>query len=447
MDVHTRFLMVNRQDDPYRDTDRRALRAISKAQSPPSAPVADGVGCVQVPDGVTTCRQVEQSALVQNLLQTRKNKRAVAAAATRAFDAMQKGDTIRSIPGNLKLGKNALTMKELGLEGWLGVEFYELGPDSGPFPCASGEPEHPIFLGLNLRTVADGYSPADKKVYVFGRGLTAALAAYDAHISRLQSQWAKATNEEQKQEINAEMIAIRTAKENKRRRFYQSAARFLSGVFDYITLSDLSANAIKKQPDTSKKVKRDFGTVAIEDFRRFVCAAAAAITPAMRAQCVAKLVEDNSTKTLQCCKFGSPCVRGSKTVICVFGCRHQDGQAASQDRDGGAGRNQACYAYTIPSDSVFWYMYDQIKTNHVHALEVLENVEANIMAHDEELLKKLRQYDKKCPKHKCKVAKAKAILGKVLAHQYEEALTKRCFHIFMKRPAPGGSGGFSGCGT
>ena len=123
MDVHTSFLIINRHDGPYNDIDRRSLRASFKAPSPPSAPVADGVGCLQVPGGVVSFRQFELSNHMQELLNGTNNKRAVAAAATRPFVALQKGHTLRSIGHEQKLGKHAKTMNELGLEGWLGVEF------------------------------------------------------------------------------------------------------------------------------------------------------------------------------------------------------------------------------------------------------------------------------------------------------------------------------------
>lgn len=156
----------------------------------------------------------------------------------------------------MRLGKNQKTMKQLGLEGWLGVEFYDLGPEACNFAFSCASHKMPVFLDLNMRTVADGYSPGDKRVYVFGRGFTASLVALDKQIARLQSQHDLATNADEKARVKEKMAQLSLTKKQKRRRFYTSAAQFLVGVFDFVAVSDLSAAALKKQPNIAKRLAR-----------------------------------------------------------------------------------------------------------------------------------------------------------------------------------------------
>jgi hypothetical protein len=390
LDVHLAFGIINRKDNPYEDVNRAELRKASKPRIV-ETPTAENKSAVPTPTAATPSpptftrqsysnfRKFTNSDQVQSKLQgieqefvnrvgenekdlkwqKSKKIRRIATAATRFFNnAYTKKDDnfLRTIPSDMKLGKNEKTMEQMGLKDFLGVEFYTL-QSSKPTKfniCNQEDHKWPAFLDLNIRSVADAYSPQDNRVYVFGRGLAAELAVYNKRISVLQGKLGKEENQHCKTTLEKEMEQLATARTHKRRRFYQSAAQFLANVFGYIALSDLSASALKKQPNIGTKTKRDLGTVAIEEFRKLVLAASAALTPRNRAACNYYCNEDNSTKTLQCCKLGAPLVRWAKTVVCPFGCKDHQGKPAAQERDGASGRNQAAGCYNTPPSKVLY---------------------------------------------------------------------------------------------
>lgn len=184
-------------------------------------------------------------------------------------------------------------------------------------------------------------------------------------------------------------------------------------------------------------------------------AACAALTPENRAKCVPKHCEDNSTKTLQCCCLGSPCVGGAKTVLCVFGCSDPQGALASQDRDGGAGRNQAAFLYKKPPDIVMFWLYDDIINNKSGIergpLELLASLEQKIsieLSNNSDPCSNRELFDKTDTTHQRKVAFSQQKVNQALFAWYKACMYSKCMqHFFSKRPAPGESGGFSGYGT
>jgi hypothetical protein len=371
LDVHVTFEVVGGEQLSVK---RRELR--QQLETKPgltvSAPAMSGE--------VTTFRALVCSDDVQEQLQNCKQNtekmRQLKARLKRHFEASLENDRLKSIPTDLKFGRSQRTLKDMGLDGWDGVEYYDLNQ-----PVSKLRREghmYPGFGDLGIRSIGDFYSPGEARVYVIGRGKIAEwIGMHGRRIDKLCSQRDCKRNESNPAEkarlgelIRREHAELR----KKRQRFYRSAAHFLAETFDFVALADLSTNALLTQPQISSFVKRRMGVLAIEEFRRLVCAACNGLTEQVKI--VPKQDEACSTKALQCCHLCTPNCGAAKTVLCPFGCKVGQGQGhstrTSQERDGGASRTLAAKCYMEPSVQALQRLCSHLRDKSCQVLEALE---------------------------------------------------------------------------
>jgi hypothetical protein len=136
---------------------------------------------------------------LQNCKQNTGKMRQLKARLKRHFEAYLENDKLKSILTDLKFGRSQRTLKDMGIHGWDSVEYDDLNQ---PISKLRREGHmYPGFGDLGIRSTGDFYSPAEARVYVFGRGKIAEwIGMHGKRIDKLCSQRDGKRNEDNPEE-------------------------------------------------------------------------------------------------------------------------------------------------------------------------------------------------------------------------------------------------------